>query len=375
MKTKFVIIDETEPQPERIREAAEIIRDGGLVAFPTETVYGLGGDALNPESSRKIYAAKGRPSDNPLIAHIADRSELYSLAAEIPETAKVLMDRYWPGPMTLIFKKTDAVPCSTTGGLDTVAVRMPSHPVARALIRAAGVPIAAPSANLSGRPSPTKASHVREDMDGRIDMILDGGEVGIGLESTIIDVTGDMPSLLRPGFISEEMLRETLGEMAVDAASVGPMSPDAHPKAPGMKYRHYAPKADMTIVRGEAAQTEETICRLASEALRAGKKVGIVCTRESLPVYQNRLAADTDPAACADGAGLRDQADEALLDLAVIGSRKDSATIAHNLFDVLRSFDSRQVDVIYSESFEGGQLGGAIMNRLKKAAGYHILDV
>ncbi len=374
MKTRFVTIDEKEPQADRIEAAAQIIRDGGLVAFPTETVYGLGGNALDPEASRRIYAAKGRPSDNPLIAHIADFAQLGPLVAEVPEAARILMKTYWPGPMTLIFQKSDLVPKSTTGGLDTVAVRMPSHPVARALIRAAGVPIAAPSANLSGRPSPTRASHVLEDMDGRIDMILDGGEVGIGLESTIIDVTGPEPALLRPGYISEEMIRELFAGMTVDAASIGPVSPDMHPKAPGMKYRHYAPKAQMTIVRGEAAAVQQKICALAGEELRAGKKVGLICTQESRPVYENRLKGiGPGEIGRADscGAGGEEQA----LDLVTVGSRRDGASIAHNLYDVLRSFDTAGVDVIYSESFEGGQLGGAIMNRLKKAAGYHILDV
>ena len=354
MNTQFVKIDIENPQEDRIAAAAKILREGGLVALPTETVYGLGGNALDPEAASKIYAAKGRPSDNPLIAHIADREALEELVAEIPPAAQILMDRYWPGPMTLVFPKTDKVPYGTTGGLDTVAVRMPSHPIARALIRAAGVPVAAPSANVSGRPSPTKAEHVLEDMDGRIDMILDGGEVGIGLESTIIDVTGPIPSLLRPGFISEEMLREVLGEVEVDAASVGPMDPEAQPKAPGMKYRHYAPKADMSIIRGSQEAVSEAICAMAKRSLGKGRKVGIVCTEESIEYYRSQVA-------------------EA--HLSVIGSRKDPATIAHNLFDVLRSFDGMEVDRIYSESFEGGQLGDAIMNRLKKAAGYHIIDV
>ncbi len=358
MKTRILKVDEKEPQAERIEAAAKIIKDGGLVAFPTETVYGLGGNALDPEASRRIYAAKGRPSDNPLIAHIADFAQLGPLVAEIPEAAQILMKAYWPGPMTLIFQKSSLVPKSTTGGLATVAVRMPSHPVARALIRAAGVPIAAPSANLSGRPSPTRASHVLEDMDGRIDMILDGGEVGIGLESTIIDVTGPEPALLRPGYISEDMIRILFAGLTVDAASLGPMSPDAHPKAPGMKYRHYAPKAQLTIVRGELGAVQEKICSLAERGLKDGKKVGLICTRESRPVYEARLSG------AGDG-----------LDLVIVGSRSDAASIAHNLYDVLRSFDTAGVDEIYSESFEGGQLGGAIMNRLKKAAGYHILDV
>ncbi len=365
METRFVTIDEREPQADRIEAAAKIIKDGGLVAFPTETVYGLGGNALDPEASRRIYAAKGRPSDNPLIAHIADFAQLGPLVAEIPEAAQILMKKYWPGPMTLIFRKSQLVPESTTGGLDTVAVRMPSHPVARALIRAAGVPIAAPSANLSGRPSPTRASHVREDMDGRIDMILDGGEVGIGLESTIIDVTGEEPSLLRPGFISEEMIRELFADMTVDAASIGPASPDMHPKAPGMKYRHYAPRAQMTIVRGGQEAVRQKICALAGEELRAGRKTGLICTTESRPFYEEKLRPLLGGS---ENAGER-------LDLVTVGSRRDGSSIAHNLYDVLRSFDTAGVDVIYSESFEEGQLGGAIMNRLKKAAGYHILDV
>ena len=386
MNTQFVLIDKEAPAAEQITAAARIIRAGGLVAFPTETVYGLGGNALDPTASAKIYAAKGRPSDNPLIAHIADREELKELVSEIPAAAEKLMDLYWPGPMTLVFPKTDKVPYSTTGGLDTVAVRMPSHPVARALIRAAGVPIAAPSANLSGRPSPTKAEHVWEDMDGRIDMILDGGEVGIGLESTIIDVTGEVPSLLRPGFISEEMLKDVLGQVEVDAASVGPMDPETQPKAPGMKYRHYAPQADMTIFRGGQEQMVDAICEKAERALQRGKKVGIVCTEESLPMYRERLlpvaksaaeklADQQETKANQHEAGVGEQQISDMLDLAVIGSRRDPSTIAHNLFDVLRSFDGQQVDRIYSESFEGGQLGDAIMNRLKKAAGYHIVDV
>ncbi len=380
METKIVAIDAKEPQPERIQEAARLIQRGGLVAFPTETVYGLGGDALDPEAAQKIYAAKGRPSDNPLIAHIADFGELSVLAAEIPDTARTLMRLYWPGPLTLIFKKTETVPFATTGGLDTVAVRMPSHPVARALIRAAGTPIAAPSANRSGRPSPTKASHVREDLDGHIDMLLDGGEVGIGLESTIIDVSSGEPLLLRPGFISEETLEETLGHLAVDAACMEPMASGKRPKAPGMKYRHYAPQAPMTIVHGPLAKVEKTICFHVKEALRAGKRVGILCTSESQPYYRqqlrngcpdchmSRLIASCSCAFPYKGA-------EALLMLEVSGPQTEPAKIAHHLYDALRSFDRAGIDIIYSESFEYGPLGGAIMNRLKKAAGYQILEV
>lgn len=359
MKTRYIKIDRECPDPRQVEEAAAVIRTGGLVAFPTETVYGLGGNAFDPEASKKIYAAKGRPSDNPLIAHIADFDMLPRLAAEIPAAAWKLMEKYWPGPMTLIFHKTDEVPDSTTGGLDTVAVRMPSHPVAQALIRAAGVPIAAPSANRSGRPSCTRAEHVREDLDGEIEMILDGGEVGIGLESTIIDVTGQTPSLLRPGFISEEMLREVLGEITVDAASVGPISPDAHPKAPGMKYRHYAPKAEMSVIRGCHEGTEQEIGRLAAASAADGKKVGILCAAESLPYYEGVLSSWGESRIC----------------LVNVGSREDPDSVAHNLFDALRSFDHAGVDVIYSEAFEDGQLGGAIMNRLRKAAGYRVITL
>lgn len=380
MNTKVVAVREKQPQPEAIAQAARIIQNGGLVAFPTETVYGLGGNALDADAARRIYEAKGRPSDNPLIAHIADFEELPQLAAEIPDTARTLMRLYWPGPMTLIFKKTETVPFSTTGGLDTVAVRMPSHPVAQALIRAAGGPIAAPSANRSGRPSPTRASHVREDMDGRIDMILDGGEVGIGLESTIIDVSSQKPALLRPGFISEEMLQGAIGRFAVDAASMGPADPRSRPRAPGMKYRHYAPEAPLTIVRGPQADVEKAICYHVKEALRAGKNAGILCASESLETYRRRLGKGCGACRYANLASpcscrIESRGAEATLFLRAAGSRQDPAEIARGLYDALRSFDGAGIDAIYSESFEGGQLGGAIMNRLKKAAGYHILEV
>ena len=246
MKTKVIKIkDKTRPEDGELLEAAEILRSGGLVAFPTETVYGLGANALDEAAAKKIYAAKGRPSDNPLIAHISSMEELPALVREIPEAGRKLAEKYWPGPLTMIFPKKDVVPYGTTGGLDTVAVRMPSDPVANRLIKLAGIPVAAPSANTSGRPSPTRAEHVIEDMDGKIEMILDGGQVGIGVESTIVDVSGPVPTLLRPGAVTLEMLRETLGQVEVDPAILGPVKGDVKPKAPGMKYRHYAPKADM----------------------------------------------------------------------------------------------------------------------------------
>ena len=345
---RITVTDSDRIKEEELEEAARILREGGLVAFPTETVYGLGANALDEEAAKKIYAAKGRPSDNPLIAHISSPEELKPLAAEIPDMAKKLMDRYWPGPMTLVFKKTDLVPYGTTGGLDTVAVRMPSDPVAKTLIRLAGVPIAAPSANSSGRPSPTTADHVWQDMEGKIDMIVDGGPVGIGLESTIIDVTGPVAMILRPGAITIEMVRETLGEAEMDPAILGPMKEGEHPKAPGMKYRHYAPKAPLTLVEGEMDQVVKTINRLAREALKEGKKVGIICTDETRTCYP---------------AGM----------IQSIGIRAKEETVAHNLYAVLREFDDLGADVIYSESFPGDQIGQAIMNRLTKAAGYHII--
>lgn len=351
METKVVKIEDKENvREDELLEAAKILRDGGLVAFPTETVYGLGANALNEEAAKKIYAAKGRPSDNPLIAHISSMDELPVLAREIPEAAKKLARAYWPGPLTMIFPKQERVPAGTTGGLDTVAVRMPSDPVAKALIRLAGVPVAAPSANTSGRPSPTRAEHVIEDMDGKIEMILDGGPVGIGVESTIVDVSGPVPTLLRPGAVTMEMLQETLGRVEIDPAILGPVGKDVRPKAPGMKYRHYAPKADMTLVEGEQAAVAAYINRAVKEAKEAGKTAGIICTEESRGLYPEGI-------------------------IEVIGSREHEETVAHNLFAVLRDFDERQVDCIYSESFSGHSLGQAIMNRLSKAAGYHIVKV
>ena len=299
------------------------IREGGLVAFPTETVYGLGADALNAEAAAKIYAAKGRPSDNPLIVHIHDISQVYEIAEEVPDEAKAVMEKFWPGPLTIILNKKSCVPDGTTGGLHTVAIRMPSHPIARDFIRESGRMIAAPSANTSGRPSPTRADHVLQDMDGKIDAIIDGGPVGIGLESTIVDVTEEMPMVLRPGAITVEMLRETVGEVGIDPAILGPVSADVRPKAPGMKYRHYAPKADLTLVEGETEAVVETINRLAGEKLAEGRKVGIICTDETKDRYP---------------AGM----------LESIGARARQETVAHNLYAVLRDFDDRGAEYILS---------------------------
>lgn len=349
MKTEVLCLREGQEE-KKIRKAAEIIRAGGLVAFPTETVYGLGADALREEAAAKIYAAKGRPSDNPLIAHIADRSSVYELAASVPDWAERLMDAFWPGPLTLVFPKKAIVPDGTTGGLRTVAVRMPSHETARKLIRAAGVPIAAPSANTSGRPSPTIALHVLEDLNGKIDCILDGGEVGIGLESTIIDAAGAVPVILRPGSVSAEMVREVVGTVETDPGAEHPVKAGVQPKAPGMKYRHYAPKAKLVIVTGRDEAVAERINGLTAEYEAAGTLCGVICTEETEAGYR-----------CGNKK--------------VIGSRRHQETIARNLYAVLRQFDEEDAEMIFSESFDGGRLGQAIMNRLKKAAGYHMIRV
>ncbi len=353
MVTERIIIEDSEQiDLSKLRRAAELLRNGGLVAFPTETVYGLGANALNEEAAKKIYAAKGRPSDNPLIAHIADFKDLDPLVSSVPEAGRKLMEAFWPGPLTLIFPKSAIVPYGTTGGLDTVAVRMPADPVAAALIRLAGVPVAAPSANTSGRPSPTTADHVWQDMNGKIEMIVDGGPVGIGVESTIIDVTGSVPLILRPGAITREMASKVLGfEIGLDPAITGngPMRADVRPKAPGMKYKHYAPKADLTLVEGETERVVETINRLAAEKLAEGYRVGIICTDETKPQYQQGLVRS-------------------------VGVRAEEETIAHNLYAVLREFDDLEADYLFSESFSRDHLGQAIMNRLQKAAGYHIVN-
>lgn len=348
MKTVTAMIKDKMDQ-KVIEEAGSILKRGGLVAFPTETVYGLGGNALDEQAAGKIYAAKGRPSDNPLIVHIAEFGALEQIAAEIPKEAKKLADAFWPGPLTMIFRKTDKVPKGTTGGLDTVAVRMPDHPVALALIRAAGGYVAAPSANLSGRPSPTCAAHVQEDLDGRIEMILDGGDVGIGLESTIVDLSEGTPTILRPGYINQQMLENVIGKTEIDRAILSDDS-GIKPKAPGMKYRHYAPKASLTIIEGAQDKVIRRINELLEEGEKKGERIGVIASAES--------------AACYQGGVVR-----------TIGSRSDELSISRHLFGILRDFDTLAVDRIYSESFETPQMGQAIMNRLMKAAGHQVLEV
>lgn len=332
---------------EMMLRAGDILLGGGLVAFPTETVYGLGGNALDAEASRKIYAAKGRPSDNPLIVHIADIDALSEIVKEVPQAAKDLADAFWPGPMTIILNKNDKVPMSTTGGLSTVAIRFPDNAIADAMILAGGGYIAAPSANTSGRPSPTTAKHVKDDLDGKIDMIIDGGPVGIGVESTIVDLTEDIPMVLRPGYINMDMLRGVLGEVRLDPG-LHYSDPNFHPKAPGMKYRHYAPKAPLTIVEGPEDKVIAKIQELALEKEASGEKVGIIATDESAKSYSHGIVKS-------------------------IGTRNEEITISMHLYGILREFDDLGVNVIYSEAFDTPKMGQAIMNRLIKAAGHQVI--
>lgn len=347
MRAEVVAMTGENLDMDAIKKAGDILKAGGLVAFPTETVYGLGGNALDPQASMKIYAAKGRPSDNPLIVHIAELEQLEKITTEIPEGAKILAEKYWPGPLTMILPKADTVPRETTGGLDSVAVRFPSDKIAQELIKAGGGFVAAPSANTSGRPSPTMAEHVEEDLGDAIDMIIDGGQVGIGLESTIVDFTEDVPVVLRPGYISLEMLQETLGDVRMDKGLLITDS-SVHPKAPGMKYRHYAPKADLSIVEGPQEEVIDCINRLTREAAAKGLKAGIIATDETRAQYASGLVLS-------------------------IGSREEEETIAHHLYEVLRDFDEADVNVIYSEAFYTPRMGQAIMNRLLKAAGHKII--
>ena len=348
------------PDQDAIRRAASVLKAGGLAAFPTETVYGLGGNALDPTASARIYAAKGRPSDNPLIVHIAELSDLARIAEDIPREAYLLAERFWPGPLTMILKKKPVVPKETTGGLETVAVRMPDHAAALALIREAGGFIAAPSANLSGRPSPTKAAHVLEDLGGRIEVILDGGASVLGLESTILDITVFPPALLRPGFITMEEIEETLRPASGEApgtesgASFDP--PAGHPKAPGMKYRHYAPKGELRLVSGEPEEVAESFAALAKEAAAKGIRTGILCSLETARLFRRK---SPFPAAGAP---------EVLPLLICLGSRAAPETIASALFSALREMDEQHIGLILAEAYPEEGVFRAVMNRLKKAS-------
>lgn len=331
-----------------IRQAAAILRDGGLVAFPTETVYGLGADALNPEAVGKVYAAKGRPSDNPMIVHISRKEDMKKLTDGVTPDVEKLMEAFWPGPLTMVVPAKEIIPKVTTGGLSTVGVRMPEDPVARALIAEAGVPVAAPSANLSGKPSPTRYSHVADDLDGRIDAIIAGNDCRAGIESTVVDMSGEIPTVLRPGVITRRMLSEALGrEVSIDPTLLEKpdifnnggegllqTNADFHPKAPGMKYKHYAPKAEMIIFSGEREKVKLAMAEEKMKRAEQGQKVEVI-------VYDD---ADTE-------------------------------TAAHDFFARLRACDKKNVDVILAAALKEDGIGFAVMNRMFKSAGYNIKEV
>lgn len=342
-KLKTIIWEISQPVDNSLslKEAADFLKQGEVVAFPTETVYGLGANAKSDDALQKIYKAKGRPSDNPLIIHVANKQQVEDLVAYIPPVANRLMEAFWPGPLTLVLPKKAGISDIATAGLETVAIRMPDHPVALALIEEANLPIAAPSANLSGKPSPTTAGHVAKDLTGRISGIVDGGETGVGVESTVVDCTETVPVILRPGGVTAEDLERVVGEVREDTAL---HNVEAIPKSPGMKYTHYAPEAPFILVEG----TSEYIQRLIDEKKAEGKKVGVLTTKEHIEDYE---------ADC----------------VIVCGERKQLSTVAAGLYDALRSFDEAHVDVIFGEVFPTSGIGDAIMNRLKKAAGHTLI--
>ncbi|MBE6023196.1 MAG: threonylcarbamoyl-AMP synthase [Cellulosilyticum sp.] len=340
-----IIISDTQ----NLQQAAQILQAGGLVASPTETVYGLCANALNEEAVKNIYKAKGRPSDNPLIVHIADLGMLQPLVTEISPIAETLMKHFWPGPMTLVFKANSLVPKVVTGGLDTVAVRFPSDPTITNLIKTSGLPLAAPSANTSGKPSPTNFARVYEDLNGKIDCIIEGGNSKYGVESTVIDTTGDIATILRPGGITFEMIEEVLGTVMMDPALGHKLKEGEVPKAPGMKYTHYAPNAEVIIVKGETSKVIAKINELTAMHRALGKKVGVMATDETLSYF----IADT---------------------VLSVGTESDPTTIAAHLFEVLRQYDDAGMDLVYSLAFKTTGIGQAIMNRLEKSAGYHFIE-
>lgn len=346
MDTVIKKVDENNIDIDIIREMAEKIRNGETVIFPTETVYGLGANAMDEDAAKKIYAAKGRPSDNPLIVHIADIEEVDKIALEVGEKAKKAMENFWPGPLTIILKKKEIVPNVTSGGLSTVAIRMPSNKIANALIRESKTQIAAPSANISGRPSPTKAEHVVKEMSGRVSGIIMGGDCDFGLESTVVDFSDDNPMILRPGSITKEMLEEVLGEVSIDP-SLSKKEDNIKAKAPGMKYKHYSPNAQVYIVKGRENNVITKMNELSRKNHAENRKTGIMC-----------MSKDVDKFEC-----------DYIVDLG-----KDYDEVAANLFDALIKMDEAKMDIVYSVCFENCGVGQAIMNRLLKSAGYRIID-
>ena len=335
MNTIISKIDIKNIDKNEIKKQAELIKEGKTVIFPTETVYGLGANALDENAVKKIYEAKGRPSDNPLIVHI------YNKAKDVNDKAEIIMEHFWPGPITIILNKKDIVPYKTSGGLETVAIRMPSHSIAREIIKQAGVPIAAPSANVSGRPSPTKADHVYEEMNGRVSGIVLGGDSNFGLESTVLDVTTDTPMILRPGSITKEDLEKVIGEVLIDP-SLARKEDNDKAKAPGMKYTHYSPDADVYIVSGSEQAIMEKINSLVEENEERGLKTGVMCLEKNKDNYKGEVLS--------------------------LGNTLEE--VGSNLFDALRQMDKMNIDIVYSEEFPTDGVGQAIMNRLLKSAGY-----
>ncbi|MGL5649059.1 MAG: L-threonylcarbamoyladenylate synthase [Clostridium sp.] len=347
MKTEVYVLNGVNDK-EKIKEAAECIKNDGIVAFPTETVYGLGANALKGNCVKKIFEAKGRPQDNPLIIHVASK-DISRYVKNVPEIAGKLIDKFWPGPLTLILAKKDIVPMETSANLNTIGIRMPDNKVALELIKESGVPIAAPSANISGRPSPTTLEVCVEDLDGKVDYIIGGEKCDVGLESTIVDCTVNPPIVLRPGGLTLEMLKEVDENIIIDKGLLN-NSEEFKPKAPGMKYRHYAPNAKLKIIMGNREKTIEKIRKMVHNYKDEGKRVGILLATESKGSYD-------------------------LGEQIVIGSYNDLNEVASNLFEALRKFNEIGVDIILAEGFEEKGLGIAIMNRLNKAAGYDIINV
>lgn len=327
---------------------AEIIRSGGLVAFPTETVYGLGADGLNGEAVRAIYAVKGRPNDNPSILHVSKKSDVRRLWRRVPKQAQQLMDTFWPGPLTLIAERSDIVPDEVTGGLDTVAIRMPADKTARMLIQKAGVPIAAPSANLSGKPSPTCAAHVLMDMDGLIPLILDGGPCRYGVESTVLSLVG-VPTILRPGAVTREMLSASIGEVRQSPSILTPLKENEVAASPGMKYKHYAPSAEVIVVSGEPRAAAKKILELYLEHELQGRSCEIAATEQTKHFYIGKKCV-------------------------ILGDRNHPETLCASLFSALRDMDAR-AEIILAEGILAEEAGLAYMNRLLRAAGFRIIKV
>lgn len=345
-QTIYIKVDAQNPDPQLIAQVAEIIRRGGTVAFPTETVYGLGANALDDRAVSGIFQAKGRPADNPLIVHIAEPAMVEELAADVTAPARRAMEVFWPGPLTVVLPKQPVVPEVVTGGLATVAIRMPDHPVALALIRAAGLPVAAPSANVSGRPSPTTAAHVLEDLEGRIDAIIDAGPCRVGVESTVLDLSAEPPTVLRPGGVTREDLESVLGHVAETS---GGSENGEKPRSPGTKYTHYAPYAQMVVINiPDLAVMRQRVAKMAELLQWEEQRVGILATDETASLYE---------------------ADEIIS----LGGREDLTAVSRNIYGALRHMDQKDVDVIICEGFPVHGMGAAVMNRLTKAAGGNMI--